>query len=125
MFRYCLQIVWGLSPDDFRSLLGYHQECKTETNIDDSLATGVFMGQFPDDTVLKQHMLCISKKLGYQNDDGKLQRDVIRDKFATILNDEDKANQYMEKCAVEQSDPEETAFQATKCFYESIRNETV
>lgn len=100
-------------------LLGHHNECKSETNIDDGVATGVLAGNFIDDPVLKQHMFCMSKRLGIQNDDGEIQKEVVREKISQVLDDDEKVTEVTETCSVVRDTPEETAFELAKCIYEA------
>lgn len=46
-------------------------------------------GDMLDDPALKDYLFCMSKKIGFQNDDGDFQPDVIRDKLSDDLGDSD------------------------------------
>nr|CAH7746642.1 unnamed protein product [Callosobruchus chinensis] len=102
-------------------LLRLHNECKAETGISDALATGVIAGKFPDDDVLKKHLLCIYKKTGFFTDDGHIQKDITQVIYEATLKDETKAAQLVKICAVEKDTPENTAFEMSKCVWDNTK----
>lgn len=72
-----------------------------------------------DDAKLKEHLLCFSKKIGFQNEAGELQPEVIKAKISGDVPAADlqKAN---EKCGtVKGATPQQTAFNVLKCYSEA------
>nr|QUP79499.1 odorant binding protein 6 [Monochamus saltuarius] len=110
-------LVWA-QESNLQAIMKYHNECKAETNVDDSLVTGLLTGKFPDDPTLKQHMFCMSKKLGIQDEAGEIQKEAMQQKIGKVISDDAKIAELTEKCSVEQGSPEDTAFEMAKCIYE-------
>nr|CAI5862182.1 unnamed protein product [Callosobruchus analis] len=102
-------------------LMRLHRECKAETGINDAVATGVMSGKFPDDEVLKKHLVCIYKKSGFMTDDGHIQKDITEVIYEATLKDEAKAAKLVKICAVEKDTPEDTAFEMSKCVWENTK----
>ncbi|XP_018565060.1 B1 protein-like [Anoplophora glabripennis] len=115
-----LAVVWAqeLSTTQIQVIMNHHKECKAETNIDDSLASGVLAGNFSDDPVLKQYLFCMNKRLGILNDSGEIQKDAMKEKLGKLITDEAKIEELTNSCSVEKSSPEDTALELTKCIYQ-------
>lgn len=75
-------------------------------------------GIFVDDPKLKTQFFCISKKLGFQNEEGEIKLEPLKKRVNGILNDAEKTDEILEKCAVKKSTPDDTAYDALKCFLE-------
>lgn len=63
--------------------------------------------------------MCISKKVGFQNEAGDSQDEVIRTKLNAELNNLDVTNKLIAKCVTKQATPAETAFNSFVCYYQS------
>lgn len=92
-----------------------HQECATESGIEEDVIKKTFAGDLVEDEKLKKHVLCVNRKLGFFNDDGEIQVEVIR---KTIGEDIDNVDELVEKCTVDKGSPEDTAFSFAKCAAE-------
>ncbi|KAJ8980112.1 hypothetical protein NQ317_010898 [Molorchus minor] len=110
--------------EDIKTAIQYHQECKQETGITDSVAFGGLMGTLPVNKQFKQHVFCMSRKAGVQNEAGEIQRDVIKEQLSKYI-DNDKVDALTEQCAVDQEFPEDTAAEMVKCYYQSIRKSNI
>lgn len=92
------------------------KECREKTGVSEELILKARKGEFTDDPKLKEHLFCFSKKIGFQNEAGEVQQDVIKAKIGGDVAAEDleKATQ---KCAtIKSATPEQTAFDVLKCY---------
>nr|UTN00817.1 odorant binding protein [Semanotus bifasciatus] len=62
------------------------------------------------------HMLCESKGVGLQNENGKLEKEVIRSKISLSIADPGIVDHLVEECAVPKNTPEKTAINLFMCF---------
>nr|UWL63301.1 odorant binding protein 11 [Pagiophloeus tsushimanus] len=108
-----------LTDEQKQKIQAYGKECVGETSVDTELIKKARAGTFTDDAKLKAFVLCMSKKLGFQNNNGEIQTEVVRQKLGGALNDADAANKLVEKCLVVKGSNEDTAFESFKCYYES------
>ncbi|KAJ8955677.1 hypothetical protein NQ318_008548 [Aromia moschata] len=115
----------GLTPEQKEKLSGHHKACLAETGVDSDLVTKARKGEFSEDPKLKEHIFCVAKKIGFVNDAGDFQKDVMKTKISAVLGDEALAEKYIAECAVSKGTPQETAFQAIKCYYEKSRKSVV
>nr|AVI04885.1 putative odorant-binding protein 4 [Anthonomus grandis] len=67
-------------------------------------------------------MLCFSKKVGFQNQEGAVQRDVIEKKLGSIVEDKEIFDKLIKDCVVQKESPQETAFFIAKCMREVSPN---
>nr|UTN00837.1 odorant binding protein [Semanotus bifasciatus] len=116
------QSIPKISPEEMQALLQYHKDCKLESHASDNLAYGTLAGQFPEDPRLKKHVFCMSKKIGFQDETGKIQRDVFEEQLQKLVTDNDRVEELIELCSVQHDDPEETAMDMAKCYYKILRN---
>ncbi|XP_076267153.1 B2 protein-like [Rhynchophorus ferrugineus] len=95
------------------------KQCITETSISKSILE---MHEINDENRENagSFALCISKKVGYQDDKGNLQTDDIRKVLTSIIGNNDKVTAIMKKCFVQKSTAEETALSSLICFSEEI-----
>lgn len=95
----------------------FHKECVAESGVsEDTVKKAMTDGEFVDEPKFKAHLLCFGKKVGFQNDAGELQKDVIKAKLSTVVSDEAVVEKMIE-CAVQKSTPEDTAFETAKCMH--------
>lgn len=64
--------------------------------------------------------MCLSKKIGYQNEDGVLLKEVMRQKLLASLKDQKLVNSIIDECAIVRDTPQSTAFEATKCYFKKL-----
>nr|APC94187.1 odorant-binding protein 28 [Pyrrhalta maculicollis] len=107
-----------LTAEQKEKVKGYHKECIDVTGANPDLVKQAREGKFADDEKLKNHILCVSKKIGFQNDAGDIQTDVLKHKLGAALGDQAVADQLISTCAQPKANPAETAFQTLKCYYE-------
>lgn len=96
-------------------LVNAHHECATETGVEEDVIKETLQGEFTEDEKLKKHILCVGQKLGFMNEGGELQTEVIKEKLGDVV---DNVDELLEKCVVDKGSPEETAFGFAKCTYE-------
>jgi hypothetical protein len=109
----------ALTDEQKEKIKAYHKECSAQSGVDQELISKARKGDFTDDPKLKEHLFCFSKKAGFQNDAGDIQKDVLKTKLNAELKDEAATDKLIEKCAVKKATPQETAFDTIKCYYEN------
>lgn len=107
----------GLSDEQKAKLKNYHLECIKETGVNPDLVTKARNGEFADDEKFKNHLFCVSKKVGFQNEAGDIQEDVIRTKLNAEIKDLDITNKLIAKCALKKATPAQTAYDTIVCYY--------
>ncbi|KAJ8924162.1 hypothetical protein NQ315_006946 [Exocentrus adspersus] len=103
----------------------YREECKQQSNVDVEILKKMREGVFTDDPKLKEFLLCVSKKAGFQNEAGEVQQDVIVEKLGHAMSDEEKAKKLIEKCGTQEGSPAGVVFKVVKCLYDSTPNHIV
>lgn len=76
-------------------------------------------GEHVDKSIVGAHLLCMSTKFGFQNEDGKINKETLKKAFSRALSDQSKVDAAVEKCAVEKDDPQDTAIALGTCFRET------
>lgn len=103
-----------------KKLIKYNNECRQETHISAVLVNNLAAGKFSDDPLLAKHLLCISKKAGYQDDNGNILLEQNREILTRILEDPLKVDEVVNACIKQYETPEKTAVEVTKCLKEKI-----
>ncbi|KAJ8980115.1 hypothetical protein NQ317_010901 [Molorchus minor] len=111
-----------LPSEKVKKLKAYHTACLNQTSANTSLIEAAGKGEFVEDSRLKEYFLCLSKKIQFQNEDGEIQKNVLRQKMTEVFRDPLVTQQLIEKCAVKQDSPQNTAFNTLKCYYENTPN---
>lgn len=92
------------------------KECREKTGVKEELILKARKGEFVDDPKLKEHLLCFSKKIGFQNEAGELQPAAIKAKIGGDIPAAD-LQKASEKCSgIKRSTPQQTAFDVLKCY---------
>jgi hypothetical protein len=71
--------------------------------------------QFKTDEEVAQYTFCLFKKMGFQNEAGEFQKDILRTNFLDVLT-ETKIDEVLTKCTVKKATPEESALHAITCI---------
>ncbi|XP_063904896.1 B1 protein-like [Zophobas morio] len=111
--------VQALTDEQKEKIKTYHKDCAAASGVDQDLVARGRKGDFVDDPKLKEHLFCVSKKAGFQNDAGDVQTEVLKAKLNAELKDQEVTNKLVEKCAVKKATPQDTAFESFKCYYEN------
>ncbi|CAG9856348.1 unnamed protein product [Phyllotreta striolata] len=106
------------TPEQVAKIKQHHAECSKESGVNQELVARARKGDFVEDAKLKRHMFCVSKKIGFQNQEGMVQEEVLKAKVGAILGDQKLADSLIGVCAKNLANGEETAFAAVKCYYE-------
>ncbi|KAL3288141.1 hypothetical protein HHI36_002589 [Cryptolaemus montrouzieri] len=120
--QFILGHYHALTKKEIVKLKKYSKECAKITGVDKKLVINARRGVFSNDAKLKQQLLCSSKKIGFQNEAGELQLDVMKQKVQVQYKDPKVADVLIKKCAIQQNTPEETAFEIVKCYYKNTPN---
>ncbi|KAF7278588.1 hypothetical protein GWI33_008207 [Rhynchophorus ferrugineus] len=105
-----------LPPEIIKMLLRYNNECKTESGATPQMIMAAIGGEIEDNPMMRQHLICLGKKLNYIDADGHLQRDSIKIGMMRVLKDETKIDNALDKCLVDKDTSEDTVFNAIKCI---------
>lgn len=92
-----------------------HKACQDDpkTFADEGLVQKLFEGIFTEDQQLKVHMVCMYKGFHLMKHNGKLNRDVLKRKWAEHASG--PLLHKLDHCLVEKSTPEETSWELMKC----------
>jgi hypothetical protein len=71
--------------------------------------------QFKTDEEVAQYTFCLFKKMGFQDEAGDFQKDILRTNFLDVLT-ETKIDEVLTKCTVKKATPEESALHAITCI---------
>lgn len=104
-------------------LMEMNQACMKETGASEEMMTKTLTGEFPDDPKLKQQLLCIGKKSGFFDANGKHNTEEIKKNLMVVFPDEARVEQILNDCFKDQDTPEETAYTGAKCFYSEYHKE--
>nr|QFO46768.1 odorant binding protein [Cylas formicarius] len=100
-------------------LAKHHKECLAKSQVSQITLDKARTGDFQNDPKLAEHILCISKKIGFQNEVGELQREVIERKLKeAVKGDETKTKKLITDCVINDANPKTTAVNAFKCIYQ-------
>lgn len=95
-----------------------HNECVQQSGVTDEQIAQVKAGNFLTDPAVKEQFYCMSKKLGFLNDAGEIQKDVMEAMIAQFIPDAALAEKLM-KCGIQKDTPQDTAFELAKCAYQA------
>nr|UTN00832.1 odorant binding protein [Semanotus bifasciatus] len=112
-----LTVAQCLSPEQHAKLTAIFIECSQTTGINEDQARAAVEAETTDDPKVKEHVLCFSKKIGFQNEAGDIQLDVMRQKIGEAVPDAAMVEEMISKCAVQKATPEDTAFDTSVCLY--------
>ncbi|XP_028141918.1 uncharacterized protein LOC114335825 [Diabrotica virgifera virgifera] len=108
----------AITPEQAEKIKSFHKECLPESGVNPELVQKARQGDFANDDKLKAHIFCVSKKIGFQNDAGEIQVEVLKAKVGAALEDPALAAQLIGTCAKQQANGPETAFETIKCYHE-------
>uniref|UniRef100_M3VHC0 Odorant binding protein 7 n=1 Tax=Ips typographus TaxID=55986 RepID=M3VHC0_IPSTY len=118
----CLVVLIQVNSqtDKQKELLAQHyKECLAKSKVNEATLQKARIGQFADDDKLKEHILCVAQKIGFQNSAGQFQNQVIETKLREALKgDAAKTKKLISDCAITNPDPKLQAFNAFKCVYQ-------
>nr|WNH96195.1 odorant binding protein 13 [Anthonomus eugenii] len=94
-----------------------HEKCQADpaTAVDESALKNLHKGgEAPAN--IAAYTLCISKNLGWQHEDGSINKDYIQSRAEAIFGASPKLQQIVDECAAGQATPEATAQHLFKCY---------
>lgn len=103
-------------------LLAHHKVCSGEVSVQDDVVEKLLEGVFSEEQVFKDYLLCLSKRIGFQNEAGEVQKEVIITKLRDSIQDPSKAEEYTEKCLVEEGNPADVVYKVVTCLQENTPN---
>lgn len=103
--------------EQLQKLKTHREECIKQTGVDQEVVDNARKGNVVDNPKLQEHLLCMFKRIGFMDDAGKIQKDVLKKKLVDVIKEEELANKLIEVCATEAATPQLTAFENFKCFF--------
>lgn len=105
---------------ELQRLIKFNNECKQVTHISPVLITNLAAGKFSDDPILAKQLLCVSKKAGYQDENGNILVDNNKQLLIDVLGDQQKAEEVITLCIKQHETPEKTAIEVSKCISKNM-----
>ncbi|KAL1489595.1 hypothetical protein ABEB36_013544 [Hypothenemus hampei] len=96
-----------------------HKTCQgnSATAVDEAaLKTMLQNPKAPRPENIGPHALCVSKALGWQNEDGSVNRDEVESRAKALYGDNERLQQLVNECTAPQSSPEEAALKLIGCY---------
>ncbi|XP_072392679.1 B1 protein-like [Diabrotica undecimpunctata] len=121
VFSVCF-VYADITSEQFEKLKSHHKECLPKSGVNPELVQKARQGNFVNDQKLKEHIFCVSKLIGFQNEAGDIQTDVLQAKVGAALGDPALAAQLIATCAKKQASGPETAYETIKCYKEKSPN---
>lgn len=112
----------GLTDEQKAKLVEHYKQCTESTGVDKELVNKARQGEFVDDPKLKEFFNCMFMKIGFLNEAGEIQVDVMKEKMPSDVN-KDEAEKVFAACKDKKGNsPTDTAFELYKCYWESTSN---
>ncbi|CAH1110279.1 unnamed protein product [Psylliodes chrysocephalus] len=119
---FCAAVVVAAVNGDeldphFKEYLGFHRECQKSTNTDPDEVAKIFNGGPINAKVLGPEVLCVHKKLKFQNDNGDINLDELRKALDLFKASESQADSVIDNCTTrkEGDTPENSAMEILFC----------
>nr|AIX97020.1 odorant-binding protein 5 [Monochamus alternatus] len=105
----------SLSEEE-KKLQEIHDKCQADpaTYVDHELLH--HLAENIDNPKVGAHMLCESKAVGLQKQNGELDLNVIKQKISLTVSDKVKVERLVKECAVKKETPEKTAVNLFMCL---------
>ncbi|KAJ8980113.1 hypothetical protein NQ317_010899 [Molorchus minor] len=105
----------NLTDEQKTKLVEHHKAC-TVPSRDKEFLESLVTGDLLDDQQFKEYLFCISKLIGFQNENGDINRTRILEKLRKSIKDPSKAEEYTETCLSKATNsPTETVYAVIKC----------
>lgn len=95
-----------------------HQMCSNgNAYLDEAMVKAMSTATASNDEAVKEHLFCMSKKIGLQDENGELNVDVVKKNVGMIFaGDTEKANIFLSKCKPTTGTPADKAREVLQCF---------
>lgn len=95
-----------------------HHECQSDpkTKIDEDVMRKIRAGEKVTDPNAEAHALCMSKKRGLQDANGKVVKAEVRKGLERFIKDAETIEKALNECAVDKETPEKTAHNLGDCI---------
>lgn len=100
-------------------------ECVNETGADPQTLKNMQSGMYINDEKVKKQIFCMNKKIGVQDHNGNILVDVIKMYLEHLISDPQKRYEAINRCLVQSSTPEETAFNMQKCLHGYLQSTNI
>ncbi|KAF7278589.1 uncharacterized protein LOC143200547 [Rhynchophorus ferrugineus] len=116
--------VWGapLNNEQKDKLKAYHQDCLAQSKVNEDIVQQSRKGVISDDPAFKTYLNCFSQKVGFQNADGAVQKEVFEQKIGKNLEDAALLKKLVDQCAVDKENAVETSYYIAKCLRDVAPN---
>ncbi|XP_018565046.1 uncharacterized protein LOC108906305 [Anoplophora glabripennis] len=97
-----------------------HKECQADkaTHLDENIMKALDEGEITDRAKVGAHLLCISTKAGVINQDGSINKNMVKEKFSRYYSDAAELERITNKCSQQGTTPVETALKLAECINE-------
>ncbi|KAJ8932134.1 hypothetical protein NQ314_014915 [Rhamnusium bicolor] len=111
-------LVDGLTDEEKQRISAVHTKCQADpvTHVDEEILKQLHKGEHVDRSIVGVHILCMSKNLGFQKENGDIDKKRTSKKFGRVIHDDAKLDETVKICALQKTTPEETALDLLKCF---------
>nr|WJJ63268.1 odorant binding protein 10 [Pachyrhinus yasumatsui] len=106
-----------LSPEVAHKIIKIATECMKDWGLDNEIVFQLMTGEFPEDKAFKEFGLCFTRKTGSIDEQGILQRDVIKQNIELVVKDREEVKRIMKSCVIQMDVPLETAYHMGKCLH--------
>ncbi|XP_066245452.1 B1 protein-like [Euwallacea similis] len=95
-----------------------HKTCQSNpaTAVDETALNNLLKNGGSSPENLGNHSLCISKILGWQNQDGTINKDTVEKGAIAIYGNNEKLQKLVADCTAPQPTPEQAAIKLIKCY---------
>ncbi|XP_049825718.1 uncharacterized protein LOC109605075 [Aethina tumida] len=113
-------LIKPISDEDKQKVREAHEKCQTDpaTAVPKGSLKLIQEGKASEVKNLRPHILCMAKIANVIKEDGKLNTDLLRSKWAEHYDAADMAK--LQACLVDKDTPEETAVSLVKCQREAV-----
>ncbi|KAL1513942.1 hypothetical protein ABEB36_003280 [Hypothenemus hampei] len=120
-------MVMGNASDEAKEKIkAANQKCQGDpkTAVDKTTLKAYIdsKGTAPAPENIGAHALCVSKELNWQNADGSVNREHLKERISAHVDDASKVDEILNECAVVKDNEEATARHLFRCFYKYAKD---
>ncbi|XP_019877201.1 uncharacterized protein LOC109605073 [Aethina tumida] len=114
------ELIKPITDAEKQALKNAHEKCQADpaTAVEKGAMKLIHEGKAAEVKNLKPHILCMAKTNKIINEDGKINVEFLKSKWAEHYDAADLAK--LEPCLVEKDTPENTAAHLAKCQHEAV-----
>ncbi|XP_030764829.1 uncharacterized protein LOC115889050 [Sitophilus oryzae] len=119
-------VVFAITAEEGREKFKKaHEKCQTDpATAADEEELKAYKTEHKVTEGIKIHALCVSKTLGWQHQDGKINKESVKEKIVLYLGQTPKLDEIHAECVVDKENEKETAINLFKCYYKYFAHKT-